>query len=94
MAQHQRDTLGWWCTSYGSDLGGIKIEYPSDAAVDTEVNGALYFQYSNIEWYNCYKYEGKAKVLVDNADKTVVICWQVDKANVRINRGYVVMMKN
>lgn len=93
-SENGTNTLGWWCTSYGSDLGGIKIEYPSDAAVDAEVNGALYFQYSNIQWYNCYKYEGKAKVLVDNADKTVVICWQVDKANVRINRGYVVMMKN
>lgn len=92
-SENGTNTLGWWCISGSSDLGGIKIEYPSNATVDTEVNGTLYFQYSNIQWYNCYKYEGKAKVLVDNADKTVVICWQVDKANSRINRGYVVMMK-
>ena len=33
-SENGTNTLGWWCTSYGSDLGGIKIEYPSDAAVD------------------------------------------------------------
>lgn len=87
-------TIGWWMLQYGGDYGGIKIEYPSNAAVNEEVNGTLYFQYSYIEWYSLYSYPGKAKVLVDNAEKIVAICWQVDKTNERINRGYVVLMKN
>lgn len=86
-------TIGWWYERRGTDYGGIKIDYPANASVNAEVSGTLYFQYSNIAWYDCYKYEGKAKVLADDATKTVVICWQVDTQNERINRGYVVMMK-
>ncbi len=86
-------TLGWWCIYWDNDLGGIKIDYPANASVGAEVDGKLYYQYSNSQWYSCYEYEGKAKVLADDATKTVVICWQVDTENERINRGYVVMMK-
>ncbi len=86
-------TIGWWFTSWGTDYGGIKIDYPANASVGAEVEGTLYFQYSTAQWYDCYKYAGKAKVLADDATKTVVICWQVDTQNQRINRGYVVLMK-
>lgn len=86
-------SLGWWSNYWGNDLGGIKIDYPANASVGAEVEGTLYFQYSNLQYNPCYQYEGKAKVLADDATKTVVICWQVDLENERINRGYVVMMK-
>ena len=87
-------TIGWWyINSRGVDYGGIKIDYPANAAVDAEVEGTLYFQYSDSRWYALYKYEGNAKVLVDDATKKVVIAWQVDEQNERINRGYVVIIK-
>ena len=86
-------TIGWWFNYYGSDYGGIKIDYAANAAVNAEVAGTLYFQYSYIGWYDCYQYPGKAMVLVDDATKKVVIAWQVDEQNERINRGYVVLIK-
>jgi len=90
-------TIGWWFVddSYGdvSDYGGLKIEYPAGTAVNTEVNGKLYFQYSNIEWYALYTYEGKVTLLEDNSTRTVAIFNQVDTQNQRLNRGYVVLYK-
>lgn len=87
-------TVGWWyINSRGVDYGGIKIDYPANAAVDAEVEGTLCFQYSDSRLYDLYKYEGNAKVLVDDATKKVVIAWQVDEQNERINRGYVVLIK-
>lgn len=86
-------TVGWWCESWGSDYGGIKITYPANAAVNAEVDGTLYFQYSYIQWYSLYEYPGKAKVLENSDTQLVVICWQVDEVNQRINRGYVVIKK-
>ena len=85
--------LGWWCESYGSDLGGLKIEYPVGTAVNKEVSGKLYFQYSNIAWYSCYTYDGTVTLLEDNETRTVVIFNQVDTQNQRLNRGYVVLYK-
>ncbi len=85
--------LGWWANMWGSDYGGIRIEYPASAAVDAEVEGTLFFQYSNKSWYDCYEYPGTVKVIEDNATRTVVIAWQIDRTNERINRGYVVYYK-
>lgn len=86
-------TVGWWFNYYGTDYGGIKIEYPTGTAVDTEVDGKLYYQYSNRAWYDCYEYTGKVKVLVDEPNRVIAVFWNIDLVNERINRGYVVYTK-
>lgn len=86
--------LGWWYNKYLSGYGGLSMTYPSTAQVGEEVDGKFYFQYSNSAWYDLYTYEGKVKVLVDDASKTVAIFWQVDLENERINRGYIVHKKS
>lgn len=83
-------TLGWWFINWGSDYGGLKVEYPAGTAVNTEVTGKLYYQYSYYAWYDCYTYDGTVKVLEDNATRTVAIFWNVDTVNERINRAYFV----
>lgn len=84
-------TIGWWYKTNYADYGGIKITCPENAAIDAEVSGTLYFQYSNISWYDLYSYPGTAKVLEKTDTRTVVICWQLDQQNQRYNRGYVVV---
>ncbi|MDE5799472.1 MAG: hypothetical protein K2H74_00440 [Paramuribaculum sp.] len=86
--------IGWWMDYWGSDYGGLKIEYPASARVGEDVTGKLYFQYSSIDWYDLYQYNGTARVVEDNAERTVVIFWNVDLDNELINRAYVVLYKD
>lgn len=87
-------TIGWWFNYYGVyDYGGIKIEYPTGASLNTEVDGKLYYQYSYIDWYSRYEYAGKVKVVRDDDTARAVIFWNIDLENERINRGYVVHQK-
>lgn len=83
-------SVGWWMYDWG-DYGGLKISFTDGAKVDEEVAGKLYFQFD--EWSDCYTYDGTCKVLVDDDTKLVVIFWQIDTTNERINRGYVVVKK-
>lgn len=86
-------TLGWvygWAdTTYGS----ILIKYPTGTPVGQEVDGS--FTYLYYTWGNGNgNYENaKAKVLVDNAERTIAIAWKVDLENERIDRAYVVHNK-
>lgn len=80
-------TLGWAYRTYGS----ILIKYPTGTAVGQEVNGSFTYCYSS--WGGTGNYDGKAKVLVDNAERTIAIAWYVDLENERINRAYVVHNK-
>ncbi len=91
--ENSKRTVGWWMNMWGSDYGGLTIEFPADAEVDTEVNGTLAYQYSTSVWYPKYTYDGTVKMLEDNDQRTVTIFWNVDMENERINRGYVVVYK-
>lgn len=82
--------LGWWMNQWGSDYGGLTVEYPKTAGVNEEVSGTLYYQYSYSAWYDKYSYNGTVKVLQDDASKIVVLFWNIDTANERINRAYFV----
>ncbi|MCM1347822.1 MAG: hypothetical protein NC338_00295 [Firmicutes bacterium] len=86
-------TLGWWFDYYGTDYGGLKVEYPSTAAVDAEVSGTLHFQYSNIAWWPDWTYDGTVKVLVNDSTRIVAIFWQIDTTNQRVNRAWFVYYK-
>lgn len=87
-------TVGWWyASSSGTSYGGLQIYYPTGSAVGQEVNGSFKYLYSSSQWYGTYTYDGKAKVLVDNAERTIAIAWQIDLENERINRAYVVCNK-
>lgn len=85
--------LGWWYNAYLGGYGGLSIEYPASTEVGAETDGKLYFQYSYYAWYDLYTYEGKVKLLQNDATKTVAVFWNVDLQNERINRGYFVKMK-
>lgn len=86
--------LGWWYyTDSDTQYGGLYINYPEGTPVGQEVEGQFQYLYSNSTWYGTYVYKGKAKVLVDNAERTIAIAWQLDLENERINRAYVVRNK-
>lgn len=87
-------TIGWWMDYYGYDYGGLKVEFPESATVGEDVTGKLYFQYSSSSWYDCYTYDGTARVVEDNDERIVVIFWNVDLDNELINRAYIVLYKD
>lgn len=80
-------TIGWNYRNYGS----ILINYPAGTPVGQEVDGSFTYCYSS--WGGTGNYNGKAKVLVDNAERTIAIAWYVDLENERIDRAYVVHNK-
>lgn len=87
-------TVGcWYNPGAATQYGGLYIMYPAGTSVGQEVAGSFKYLYGNSNWYGTYTYEGKAKVLVDNAERTIAIAWQVDLENERINRAYVVHNK-
>lgn len=84
-------SLGWEYNSYGRVYGSVLFKYPAGTAVGQEVNGSFTYCYSS--WDGTGNYDGKVKVLVDNAERTIAIAWKVDLENERINRAYVVCNK-
>lgn len=89
-ALHQ---VGWWWNEYGSDYGGIRIEYPVATTVGEEVEGTFYYQYDQLEWYELFSYPCTVKVLEDSDKRKVVIAWSVDLEHECNNKAYVVYYK-
>lgn len=87
-------TIGWWLYLGGEDYGGLKLEYPADAVVNTPVEGTMSFRYSYFEWFGLYEYPVNVTVLEDNDLRTVAIACQVDFDNERLNRGYFIVYKD
>lgn len=86
-------TLGWWMNQWGSDYGGLRIEYPTGTAVGEEVAGKLYFQYGHLNYYDLNTYDVTVKVIEDNDTRTVAIAWQIDTENEYINKAYLLVYK-
>lgn len=91
--ENGNQVIGWWMNQWGSDYGGISIEYPVGTQVNAPADGTLAFQYSNSAWYDRYTYPVKVTLLEDNETRTVAIACQVDEVNQRLNRGYVILYK-
>ena len=66
----------------------ILLNYPEGTGLNTEVDGTLTYAQGNERDYN-----GKIKILADNAEKFVAIWYNVDLENEVLDRGYVVWIK-
>lgn len=86
-------TLGWDFQNGGYEMGRETIVYPATASVGQTVAGTLQYRYSTSQWYGLYDQAGNTQVVLDNAERIIVIWWYFNTERVQLDRAYIVYNK-